>query len=217
MEDVTLHFQGRRLSREEAAQYPIIVPRADFLNPGIASVFDSETSFLMWAEQTRHASRISEVVGKIAAARKLQRSDSSKLMERKKVRLDRTIEDLKSLTEKTGLDMGSEELFLRATSPGQTYPLEDPIFDPIMLCDGPGFNCAIPFVNLLPLGGGGWPDLGWVGWNDRASSFRVSGFALLYANPWWTGRAIFLTGHPVWAGNLADYDFDDITSSAWVA
>lgn len=219
MEDVTFLLQGRPLSREEAVQHPITVPRADFVNPGVVSVFDSETSFLTWAQETRYASLISEVMSKIAKARKLQGSNlsESELIERKRARLERIIEDLKSLGERTGLDMGSEEFFLRATSPDQTYPLEDPIFDPIQLCDGPGFNCAIPFVNMLPLGGGGWPDLGWVGWSDRASSFRVSGFAWLFQNPWWTGRVLFLTGHPVWAGNLADYGFDNITSSAWVA
>jgi hypothetical protein len=209
---------GSAIALEDVLGVPILAIEGS--KEPVGRIFDSEDGFLSWLSQTPGTERMISCLDKARQIRDTDFiADEERVIEQQQLRMTRTVEDLRALGKRTGLDMGSEEFFLRATRPEN--PLEHPAFDPLSLCSTPGGSCAVPGVNQLPMGFGFWHDLRYVwpfgDWNDRAVSYRVSGFATVFEDINFGGAALFLTGHPVYTHDLAEWGWANRISSAIVA
>jgi hypothetical protein len=207
---------GKVLKQADAVKYPILA--CGLTETNITHVFEDNQTFEKWAATTSSAAKINSIFAKIAEAKKYKKTDISYLKNRKEKIIERVNQDMTDLAERTGLDPASEELFLKATL--DSDDLEGAIFDPITAFDSVGrggFEIGAPGA-WIHLPGGGYPVLGWGGWDNRISSVRISGLALFCQNNWWGGATLWLAGFPVWYySNLGIWGWDNVASSVWVA
>jgi hypothetical protein len=174
-------------------------------------------AFRDWKELLKFTARTK--VGEMAATlderrRKLSRrrgEDTTVIAERQRVKAQRIEDDLRELSNRTGLPWGSKELFLRATF--KADPLEGPIFDPSLLFANPGFGGSVLGV-IYP----GMPNLGlFPPMNNNVSSVMVVGGLGLFAGTFFTGPSRVLFGVPFFGlAALAAIGFDNVTSSVLV-
>jgi hypothetical protein len=206
---------GTAIEAVEAAEYPVMA--AGMIANNVVQVFKTQKAFDAWALSSCYSEQVKQVGKNIQAARQYEKADVAAIKRRQMKIIERISEDMTELAKRTKLDPASEELFLRATSKSDL--LEGPVFDPLTAFDAVGTGGSIgapgPFLHLP---GGGWPDFRWFGWDNRISSVRISGVAVFFQNSWWSGRALWLGGFPVWYhGDLRIFGFDNMASSAWVA
>lgn len=207
------------MSKNEVLAAPVLIVEGSE-GPVIAEALESSDDLVPWLRGKPGSERMINALGKAHEFSGFDSPDEeSWLVRRQQLATTRVVEDLKSLAEHTGLDMGSEEFYLRAIQP--SHPLERPVFDPMSLCSTPGGGCTIPGVDWLPMSGGLWHDLRYVwpfgDWNDRAVSYRVSGFATVFEDIHFGGASLFLTGHPGYAHDLEEWGWANRISSAIVA
>jgi hypothetical protein len=207
---------GRHISRETAAAYPVITVGYWPREPDTVQVFDSEGAFFDWGMQTDHAKHFAYLKETLPKLRSRRTMDNSLAFEQQKRNIVRIKKDLVSLSARTGLAMGSEELFRRATV--ERDPLEPSIFDPTLL-----FEDINASGDALPLPPGPHPDFRLLGWNDQAGSAIVCGICHLFEDTWWRGRLLSLRSVeaafffiPTVFSNFSDFSFNDVASSAMV-
>ncbi len=129
----------------------------------------------------------------------------------------RIMSDMQNLAERLDLDPASVELF-KVAHEGASV-LEPPVLHSAVLYDR-----AIPDGAMTRCGGAwrplfgsvAYPNLSWIGFNDRASAVRISlwGALTIWKNRWFRQRSAFLTGLAFPCLPLADLNFDNSASSA---
>jgi hypothetical protein len=208
-EETKFLFQGSFIDKREAAQKSIMVV-GDFLpSEAIALTFDSNVEFHKWLEYSKHAEQYYRIEKTIEVLRQREHAaDQSRAQRRLRATVDRVTRELKEFAADFDLDpdVAGYELFLKATV--ERDPLEPPIFDPVILFENAGARGAwLPISDLVY-----FPDLRWIGWNDRASSVAVFGSGCLFQDVWFGGPRLYFWGAP-WAFNLAEFGWNDRASS----
>jgi hypothetical protein len=193
--------KGTQLTREELAGYPVVAHGMALPDENAIYAFESDQAFNDWIKGTEHAERVRHVDRLVAEARKDEKRDITVGMQRqKKAEIKRITDQLDDLSRKTGLDVASKELLLKAEEGG--------IFGSVLVLFD-GVNLQSPWLPLV----GPQQNLGWYGWNDRASSFFVSGIVRLSTGIWFGGDTEWLIGFPYYTGDLR---YNDMHSSAYV-
>jgi hypothetical protein len=176
-------FNGQPISKEEAQQYAWMAvgyaPEKD-----VIYVFESDEAFLTWSKGTRFADNVSRMLGFASEARQLEGTDVRNAMERQRKVTSRIRRELRELSKRTGLEVGSNELLLKAM--GKDRILEGPIFKSAVLFEhvdlgGRGFPLA---SGLL------YPDFSWINFDNITTSLWVFGEVDLWQSPWFQGPAI---------------------------
>ncbi len=180
-------------------------------------VFRNENDLRAWAREAPHPiaeqiERTNEIARK---AQELENADNAQAIFWQNLITKRIMSDMQSLADRFRLDPASEEL-LKIAYEGASV-LEPPVL-----------RSAILYDRAVPAGArtrceGAWrpipagvpfPNLSWIGFNDRASAVRVHGFIALWQHRWFRGRRAILTGYPWPCLPLVDLNFDNIASSA---
>jgi hypothetical protein len=120
----------------------------------------------------------------------------------------RIMADVQGLAARLGADETSAEV-LKLALQGASV-LEPPLLHSAILFDRDGCGGAWrPLPSGVP-----FPNLSWIGFNDRAGAVRVHGFLALWRNRWFRGRRAVFTGYPLPCLPLLDVGFDNSASSA---
>jgi len=200
--------KGTRLTEKQLARYPIIVAGTDLPEKDAVYAFDSRRAFNDWVRSTKFADKVSHANKLRGKAMKYEKTDNTAARERQKLSVDRITNELKELSRRTGLDIASKELLLKATV--ERHPLESSIFDPVILFDRPTTTGSFLPLLTCPM-----PNLGWFGWNDRAScALAIFGGVVLFQRTWFRGGQAWIFSVPYGVTKLADIGFDNIASSA---
>jgi hypothetical protein len=191
-------------------ELPIII--ADGLDDqGRILAFEKKAEFNKWVKASPRSGKFNELEKKISDALSFKEADHKGFELRQAAIAKRIAHEIDELSTRLGMSVDSEELFKRATS--ECHVLEGPIFDPITFFEHADYSGA-----PLHLPGGAWPDFRWFGFNDRASSARISGIATIFEHTWFAGRQLFLGGGPlIFYPNFGAFGFNDLASSAVVA
>jgi hypothetical protein len=198
--------QLRSNAKYLSAEASVIAVGSD--TPGdenLVHVLESQDALAAWAKNTSLAEAVARAQDSIAQAQALKGQDLSDRKQQMKAEAEQALSDLQSLAKSTGLEWPSEELFRQA---------HGTILKSAALFDKAGYSGWDQFcllVSAFP-----YVELGWFGWNDRASSLWHYGVGVLSEHPWYLGRSIWMFG---WTGlpNLAWLDFDNMASSYWSA
>lgn len=179
-------------------------------DPGVINSFESEGMFYEWAAGLDVAEKVREAPRVVAGLRKRQGSDLKNVMASQQRRVKAISAEAEVIAKELGKPVGSPEVLSIVTGSDR---LRGPLFDPMLLWDTPcgGPNCY---------GSGAWlpvfapmPDLGWFGYNDRASHVWASGLNVLCENPWWGGRWAWIFGFWSTHFDLRMIAFDNVASS----
>ena len=120
----------------------------------------------------------------------------------------RIVADVQGLAARLGVDETSAEVLKLALEGGSV--LEPPLLHSAILYDREGCSGAWrPLPSGVP-----FPNLSWIGFNDRAGAVRVHGFLALWKNRWFRQRRAIFTGYPLPCLPLLDVAFDNSASSA---
>lgn len=220
-------WSGKLLTKDELEsdpgfkqiQHPVMV-RGDIVpEPDVVYVFDSDDNFNKWAMTTKHADKITQINRTIAEVQKHQNEDHTEAIKRAQIVNQRVMDDLKALSAKTGLPLGSPELFLRASV--QTPILEPPILRSALLFDDYDFKWdqqVFP-ANTVP-----YPVLGWYNFDHKASSMMFLGAGVASDQPWFWGAKFWFVGisipldsGPIQWDNLGTAGWDDRFSSFYIS
>ena len=207
MEQYTFLHGSKRIPIEEAVRFPILV--AGTGNQKLVYAFESDKAVLNWAEGGKHAEVFEQMYKRISAAQAFERRDNSVAEARQKANVKRISKEFRLLADRLELDVGSEELFLKATVDAPI--LEGSIFDPVVLYDTDSYSGSYVALPNAP-----FPNLGWFGFNDRASSLLIHGQITLCENTWFKGRKAFFFGIPYGKFVLSQFGFSNRASSAHV-
>jgi len=212
-----LHYDRHTLDMNMAMKYPTIVAGADMTgDPEVIQVFQSNDDFAQWADRTKYGEDVRKILDLLHDAVLPQRKNETWIQQMQQFALERTYTNLKDFAKATGHSSIDEEVILKIM--GEHTPLTPKMLDPVFLYDreierepptGPPEDSR---TQLFIVPSGWWPDLGWVGWNDRARSVRVFGLNVLCENTWFGGRWTWLFGFNG-LFNLRYLGFDLITSS----
>lgn len=204
-ETITFLQEGRTLAPEKAQKASVILYDAD--DPDVAQVFTSAAGLRAWSEKSRHAERLARVEDLARRAKKYKDNDNDAAMKRQASVTKRLTSELKKLSSSTGLPVESMELFRKATV--DFDPLMGPVFDPAIIhqhINGGG--------RLLPFDPGiSCPNLGWLGFDNIASSVTWMGVVSLWAGYWFGGARLLLTSAIPTRVNLTAFGFNDVASS----
>jgi hypothetical protein len=172
-------------------------------------IFRNEDDLHAWAREVpeiiEQIERVKEITRK---AQEVENDDHTQAMIWQNLITKRIMSDMQSLADQLRLDPTSEELFKRAVE--GVSVLVPPVLRSAILFDRPECGGA---WRTLP-SGVPFPNLSWIGFNDRAGAVRVHGFLWLWKNRWFRQRSAFFTGWPLPCLNLADVNFDNSASSA---
>lgn len=206
MEQYTFVHGSKRIPNEEAVRFPSLVAGTDERR---VYAFESDKAVLNWAEDSEHAEVFERMYKRISAAQAYERGDNSVAEARQKANVKRISKEFGLLADRLDLDVGSEELFLKATVDAPI--LEGSIFDPAVLYDTETYSGSYVALPNAP-----FPNLGWFGFNDKASSLLVHGQVVLSENTWFKGRKVFFFGIPYGKFVLSQFAFSNRASSAHV-
>jgi hypothetical protein len=194
--------KGKYLEKEEAAERPVTAAVGWLAEENLVLVFDSQQEFMRWAEDTRYAGAFSRIGKTVMEARNYEHSDNEAVRQRQSAVIERISNELNELADRASLEQGYKEVVEAATI--NRNPLEPPIFESVVLFDGTDLQGA-----ALPLPNAPFPNLGWFGWGDRASSILVTGaVGALHARSWFRGARFYFGG----AGLPSQYN---LTDSGW--
>lgn len=190
---------------------PVVALGSGLPEKGVAFAFPDWKEFVKFAARTEAAEKVTSMDERRRKLRRRSGGDTTAIAARLKRKTEQIETELRELATRTGLALGSKELFLRATT--KADPLEGPIFDPSMLFAGVGFT-----GNALAVSYPGLPDLGWFpGMNNAVSTVQVVGLVALYNTTWFRGASRFLFGLPFFQiPNLAAIGFNNVASSVLV-
>lgn len=174
-------------------------------------LFSDEDEFLAWNRTspiTQHVKKIDDLVKK---AQSFEHIGNDDVIYWQRLLSDRTISDMKILAERFRLDVTSVELFKIAHEGASIF--EPPIIRSATLYDHGecGGSWRVLFTGVP------YPNLSWIGFNDRASSVRLTaGIGMLTQHRWFRGRRVFVSGIATTCIPLAPLNFHNIASSAIV-
>ncbi|HEX7314815.1 MAG TPA: hypothetical protein VF297_12890 [Pyrinomonadaceae bacterium] len=202
-------LQGKKAAKEDAVKYPVLAAGEGLPNEDLVYAFDSKESFAKWAEKTKHAEKIAGILKGLEKVKGYEKKDNTVAKRQQAKLAQRVLEDLKELSDRTGLPIASTELLKRASD--ESEPLEGRIFHhSSVLWEHPGgWGAAWPAFGVP------FPDLNWFQWGNRASSVSVNNFALLTDNPWYGGQSVYLFGVLWTLYNLANFGFERRTEAIW--
>jgi hypothetical protein len=211
-ESAKIIWKGRLITAEEASEVPILVMGNGLPDEGLAYAFDSDEAFGKWVRHTKMADAVEEIHHTIHDASQLETTDTRVFEAAQQARINDILENLRRLAARTGLEPESIQLAERATL--NRPLLEPPIFDPAFLFSN--LVGGVPSGSWLPIPANvPFPDLTWLGWNDRARGGFVHGLLLLTQHTWWRGRQTWLSG--AWSRfDLRLGNFDRIASAAYL-
>jgi hypothetical protein len=218
-------FEGSTYTREKLSaskrfarlKEPVIALGPGLPERNVAYVFEKMQALYAAAPRMKLGHVFDKLKKGVAEARKAKKGDLTALKARQVALARRIKKDYEELAARTGLDLDSAQLFLRATTKAPV--LEGSVFDPACVYTLAGFNGSYMCVGV-PL-----PDLTWFpGFNNNISSVRAAGACILYSGTWFGGAALVLVGLPVIGiANLALVapttgafaNFNNITSSVY--
>lgn len=173
-------------------------------------IFRNASDLHAWARSTpspiaEQIERTSELARK---AQELENADNAQAIFWQDLIIKRIASDIQSLADRFRLDPVSEKL-LKIAYEGASV-LEPPVLHSAILFDRSQCGGAWrPLPSGVP-----FPNLSWIGFNDRAGAVRVHGFLQLWKNRWFRQRSAFFTGWPLPCLDLAEVNFDNSASSA---
>jgi hypothetical protein len=170
-------------------------------------VFENSTELKNWAADTKMEGQVNTILEKMAEAKKLKGEDHEWAKKKLTEKANRIAEDLKELSKRSGLPIGSEKLFRLATMDAPL--IEGAVFDPALLFMDINFTGHFfAMWNGLIV-----PDFTWFGVNDRISAVHVWGLLVLCEHSWLGGRNLWLGGADWRVADLSKYGFNDRASS----
>jgi len=178
----------------------------------VAYAFDSDEEFFAWATEMPFGESFMRAEERIRDKQRLQSADHSDLGARISGSVESVRRQLHAMAEQTGLSIDSQELLTRAAREIRTA--DDPSLEPTILYESPKFAGSSITV---------WdqyvPDLGVIGWSNRAWSAKlIFGAGTLYDQPWWQGRKFRMFGLPyVEFSDLGTFGFGGNTKSFFPA
>lgn len=199
------------ISGEDAAQMQIVVYGA-CPYPNYVTAFDDFDEFRKWAETLPQKDLITQALEKMELAKINYAKDPFGAMITQQATAKRIQAQMNALSQKTGLDPNSNELFLLATVDAD--PIAGPIFRSAQLfehSDQTGRRLDIPSWTW-------YPNLGMYGFDDIVSSVRVHAWSLLVLceNTNFGGQWRLFVGGLWWDGNYnVDPAMNDRASSAF--
>jgi hypothetical protein len=185
-------------------------------DPEVARAFSDVKLFRSWAETSPIAERVDAVYRTLEQEVLPQRASEKWIEQMQTLALKRKQDDIAALAELARVDIRDEEL-AKLTMIERT-PLTPVTFDPIILWDrrievepptGAPQDSRTSTMFIPP---GWWPWLGWVGWDNRASSARVFALNILCDGAWFGGRWLWLIGFNMLL-NLDRVFFDRMATS----
>jgi hypothetical protein len=214
---ITYLDNDNKIDSRTAIKFPVLAAGTELTGePEVIRVFQSNTDFSKWADRTSHGEQVREVLRVVNDEVPKEQENAAWVKQIQQLALKSTNANFRAFAKLLGRDPRDEEV-IRLSMVERT-PLTPKIFDPALLYDRiiehepPTGAPEDSRTNLLPVPSGFWPDLGWVGWNDRAMSGRFFGLTMLCQNTWFGGRSAWLAGLNTLL-NLRWLGFEKITSS----
>ncbi len=214
MTEYEIHFQGTRLQPDQLLAEPVFSTARDSViavgfDPGDPSrihAFASEPEFEAWSASTPHAEKVRDGRKSMAKIKERGDRDREQLVRSHEKEMTRVTKEAEKLSRETGLPWPSEQLFRLGHDRG--------VFHSLLLFDRPHYGGGWRFF-IFP----GLPDLKWVGFDNLASSYLVSGWVgAMYEHAWYGGRVFWTLGFPIWGvPDLSVFGWDNIASSLWLA
>ena len=155
------------------------------------AVFDEERFFLDWAQRQNVREEVDRLERTIEAARG-RRDEAAELEQTQREKREAIAQRIQDLAEDNAVNLGAlsredRDVFLRQITLDRT---DDPVFDPAVLYED---------VNL----GGRWlpvwgalPDLRWLDFDDKVSSWWIAGAGVFFDSAWYEGRRYYTFGVP---------------------
>jgi hypothetical protein len=199
---------GKESTKKELTSQPFIVAGVE---GETAHGFASEEALCRWAAGTIHADRFARAIGTMKLGQQLEGTTTgARALKRIEAATERLQDELRELSEETGLAIGSPEFLaqantsatLLAAAPIPTTLLFDKVVDPGL---PPVFGGTfIPVIATIP---------SFLGFNDKASGAIVVGLCTLHDKTFFRGPAAFLFGAPFARFVLDDLGFDNRAAS----
>lgn len=177
--------EGKNVKTEELGQYAWLAfgyaPEKD-----VAYAFESREAFMKWSMGTEFEAKVSRIFQIMDDALQYEKADNTYAMERQRKLTERITCELRELSERTGLKIGSKELLLKASA--KSHVLEGRIFDSAILFEHWQTGRWLPIVSSWA-----YPDFRWFNFNDITSSACVFGNLVLCEDIWFRGQGISLS------------------------
>jgi hypothetical protein len=187
------------ISVEEAARVRVLAYGATPY-PDQVTAFESVDELRKWVDGTDYKDGFARAMASVEVAREGFAKDPGKVLVMQQAAVKEVGRKMEELARETGLDPNSRDLFLRATV--DPDPLRGPIFRSAQVFDGPG--CTGQRLDIPSWRA--FPNLGFFGFNDRASSVRVHSFSSLllceHVNYAIEGRWTFFFGGLWWSNSF---------------
>jgi hypothetical protein len=213
----TYIYNDQPVAPDEATKYPTMVAGPEFTGElEVVRVFQSNDDFSKWAERTAHGDKVHEILRLLRIEVLPERKNEAWIEQMQRLALNRARENFAEFAKLLNRSPFDEEVIRKAMV--ERTPLTPKMFDPIFLYDReiehepPAGPPEDPLTSSFIVPSGWWPDLGFVGWNDRARSVRLFGVNVLCEHNWFGGRWCWLSGFNGFI-NLNHLGFDQITSS----
>jgi hypothetical protein len=193
-DDITYDYDGKRFKGGEMPAKTHVCVQffgPEFHKGKTVYGFKSEAAFREWVKPTAFGPQVLDKMARIARARKEYDSGDHNAAKARHVEVAKRLKrELQTLAARTGLDVSSRELFLRASS--KSPAMEPPIFGSGICFSGLRFTgsmmappVALPDYRWIPLGSGNW--------NDRPRSIRAS-LAVFYQHINFRGCSAWMIG-----------------------
>ncbi|MBC7771945.1 MAG: hypothetical protein H7210_05585 [Pyrinomonadaceae bacterium] len=213
----TYLHQGTEIEPTEAMKFQVIVAGSEITGKeDVILVFHTNEEFSKMAAQTRYGDQVQGTLQLIREKVLPERKRAALIQRMHRLALQHKEASFREFAELLDKDPKDEEVIRMAML--DRTPLTPNLFDPMLLYDRaierepPTTSPQDPRTAWLPIPSGFWPDLGWVGWNDRAQSVRFFGMNILCQHKWFGGRWAWLFGFNGLL-NLSHLGFARITSS----
>lgn len=211
-------YGDRRITIEDLKDFQAVVAGADVTgDPNVVRVFTSNAQFAKWIGDTEHGVKVRRALQIVKTDVPKAREDEAWLRQVQTLALKNARSTFQAFAKTLERDPRDEEVIRRAMVDRTAFTPK--VFDPVLLYDRrierepPTGAPEDPRTSWLPVWSGAWPDLGWVGWNNRARSVRIFGLNVLCDGQWFGGQWIWLVGFNGLM-NLHNLNFEAKASSA---
>jgi hypothetical protein len=212
MSELSFFSNGKRIEIDTIKNYEWLAVGYDWNNNNVHA-FESRDAFIKSIQNTKFGSEMSRIFSIIDEAKKYENEDNSLAIQRQRKFIKRTSDDLKELSKRTRLTIGSEELFERAAI--KSHILEGKILNSALLFEN--YNCSgrfLPIPANVPQ-----PSFDAFNFDNIASSGLYQAILCLWEKSWFKGTAIsFCHMNPFWPArfNLQGW-WNDKASSCYLS